>query len=118
MLVEDEKSVREFSAKVLGHHGYLVTDTPDVQSALDALEREKWQFDLVFSDVVLPDRSGLELADQIRLHDATFPILLSSGYTGQRSRWETIRERGYNFLQKPYTLTDLLGAVRDAIECT
>ena len=118
LLVEDEKSVREFSAKVLGQHGYIVVDTPDVQTAIDALEREKWQFDLVFSDVVLPDRSGLELADQIRVHDAAFPILLSSGYTGQRSRWETIRERGFNFLQKPYTLTDLLGAVRDAIECT
>jgi signal transduction histidine kinase len=118
LLVEDEKSVREFSAKVLGQHGYVVVDAPDVQSAIDALEHEKWQFDLVFSDVVLPDRSGLELADQIRSYDAAFPILLSSGYTGQRSRWEAIRERGFNFLQKPYTLTDLLGAVRDAIERT
>jgi len=117
LLVEDEKSVREFSAKVLGQHGYIVIDVPDVQAAIDALDRASWQFDLVFSDVVLPDRSGLELAEQIRVRDAAFPILLSSGYTGQRSRWETIRERGFNFLQKPYTLTDLLGAVRDAIEC-
>ena len=41
------------------------------------------------SDVVLPDRSGLDLADDIIAHGTPVRILLSSGYTGRRSRWET-----------------------------
>jgi CheY-like chemotaxis protein len=116
LLVEDEKSVREFAARVLEQHGYAVTDVPDAQSALEMLERDEWGFDLVFADVVLPDKSGLELAEQILARNPSFHVLLSSGYTGQRSRWETIRQRGLHFLQKPYTLTDLLGAVRKAMD--
>jgi PAS domain S-box-containing protein len=116
LLVEDEKSVREFAARVLEQHGYVVTDVPDAGSALETLEREEWGFDLVFADVVLPDKNGLELAEQILARNPSFHVLLSSGYTGQRSRWETIRQRGLHFLQKPYTLTDLLGAVRKAMD--
>jgi DNA-binding NtrC family response regulator len=80
------------------------------------LEQEHWQFDLLFSDVVLPDQSGLALAEEIRSHDPHYRILLSSGYTGQRSQWDRIREKGFCFLQKPYTLPELLTAMRDAIE--
>jgi CheY-like chemotaxis protein len=114
LLVEDDKSVRDFAARVLAQSGYTVLSAGDTQEALQILERESWRFDLVFSDVVLPDRSGLDLADDIIAHGTPVRVLLSSGYTGQRSRWETIRRRGLSFLQKPYTLAQLLGAIRQA----
>jgi nitrogen-specific signal transduction histidine kinase len=116
LLVEDEQSVREFASRVLGQNGYTVFDAADAQEALELLEREEWHFDLLFSDVVLPDKSGLELAEQVISHDPLYRILLSSGYTGRRSQWDRIQERGFHFLQKPYSLPELLGAIRDAIE--
>jgi CheY-like chemotaxis protein len=116
LLVEDEKSVREFATRVLCQNGYDVLTAADVREAIWTLEQEDWRFDLVFSDVVLPDRSGIELADQILAHSPSPHILLSSGYPGQRSQWDTIRARGLIFLQKPYTLAELLDAIREAIK--
>jgi signal transduction histidine kinase/CheY-like chemotaxis protein len=116
LLVEDEEIVREFAARVLRQNGYDVLTVSEMQEAVETLDREQWRFDLVFSDVVLPDRSGLELADHVLAHRPSMPILLSSGYTGQRSRWETIRTRGLPFLEKPYTLARLLGAIRAALK--
>jgi PAS domain S-box-containing protein len=114
LLVEDDKSVREFAARVLAQNGYSVLCAGNTQEAMHILEEEGWRFDLVFSDVVLPDRSGLDLADDVIAHGTPVRILLSSGYTGKRSRWETIRQRGISFLQKPYTLAQLLTAIREA----
>jgi PAS domain S-box-containing protein len=116
LLVEDEESVREFGARVLRQNGYDVLAVSGVQEAIDVLDQDEWRFDLVFSDVVLPDQSGIELADYVLAHRPSLHILLSSGYTGQRSRWSTIRDRGLAFLEKPYTLTKLLGTIRAAIE--
>ena len=101
LLVEDEKSVLEFGVRVLGQYGYAVFDASSAQEALEILDREEWRFDLVFSDVVLPDKSGLDLADLILAQHPSLRILLSSGYTGRRSQWDTIRDRGFKFLQKP-----------------
>ena len=116
LLVEDDKSVLDFAARVLAQNGYTVLTAGDTKEALRILEAESWHFDLVFSDVVLPDRSGLSLTDDIVAHGTPMRILLSSGYTGQRSRWEIIRQRGISFLQKPYTLAQLLSAIREATD--
>ena len=116
LLVEDDKSVRDFCARVLAQNGFAVLAAGDTQEAMRILEQESWRFDLVFSDVVLPDRSGLDLTDDIIAHGTPVRILLSSGYTGPRSRWETIRQRGISFLQKPYTLAQLLSAIREATD--
>jgi PAS domain S-box-containing protein len=116
LLVEDEEIVREFAARVLRQNGYDVLTVAEMQEAVKTLDREQWHFDLVFSDVVLPDQSGLELVDHVLAHRPSMPILLSSGYTGERSRWETIRTRGLPFLEKPYTLPRLLGAIRAALK--
>jgi DNA-binding NtrC family response regulator len=72
-------------------------------------------FDLVLSDVVLPDESGLDLVELLLARDPDLPALLTSGYTDDRSRWSTIREKGLPYLPKPYGLEDLLRAVRRAL---
>jgi DNA-binding NtrC family response regulator len=43
-------------------------------------------------------------------------VLLSSGYTDHKSQWPRIQEKGYRFLQKPYTLTELLTVLREVLE--
>jgi PAS domain S-box-containing protein len=116
LLVEDEEKVRESAAKAMAKCGYRVTVAVDVQTALEAVRRENGQFDLVFSDVVLSDRTGIDLADELlRVHPG-LKILLSSGYSDQKSQWPAIRKRGFKFLQKPYDLTAMLRAVHDALK--
>ena len=116
LAVEDQKEVREFTTQVLGENGYVVFEAATAKEALEIFERENGAFHLVFSDVVLPDRSGLELVEELRARKGELGVVLSSGYTGERSHRQKIHERGFRFLQKPYALPDLFRILREAIE--
>ncbi len=116
LLVEDEEGVRGFASEVLRGSGYSVAEAANVQEALEIFEREKGNFYLILSDVVLPDKSGLYLVDRLLSYKPELRVLLSSGYTDQKSQWSLIQEREFRFLQKPYTLADLLQAVKAVIE--
>jgi len=92
-----------------------VFEAANAKEALDIFEREEGRFHLVFTDVVLPDLDGLELVDQLLSRKPQLRVLLSSGYTDDKSQSPVIRERGFPFLQKPYSLLDLLRAVGKAM---
>jgi len=115
LVVEDEDSVRDLAATVLRKHGYEVFEAADVGQALEVFDRESGRFDLVFSDVVLPDRSGVHLANELLQRFPDLRVLMSSGHASTRSQWETIRNMGLPFLQKPYSLPGLLRIVRETI---
>jgi signal transduction histidine kinase/ActR/RegA family two-component response regulator len=116
LLVEDEEDTRNFVTKVLGESGYIVFGAANVKEAIDIFEKEEGNFHLVFSDVVLPDKTGLQLVDQLLSRKSELMVLLGSGYTDGKSQWLGIQEKGFRFLQKPYTLPELLRAIREAIE--
>jgi DNA-binding NtrC family response regulator len=101
---------------VLGENGYVVYDAANAEEALNIFDKEAGSFDLIFSDVVLPGKSGIQLIDQLLSRKGELRILLSSGYTDHKSQWPVIEGRGFRFLQKPYGLTDLLRAIKGAIK--
>jgi len=115
LLVEDEEKVRESANKAMTKCGYRVIPTSNSMEALDVFHQENGRFDLVFSDVVLSDGSGIELAEELLTARPDVNILLCSGYTDQKSQWPLIRDKGFRFLQKPYTLPDLLKALQNAL---
>jgi len=115
LLVEDEADVREFAAAVLARGGYAVLEADCMANALEVFEKEGGRFDLLLSDCVLPDGTGLQLAEQLVSRKPKLRVILGSGYTDDRSQWAVIRERGFVFVQKPYAIRGLLQAVRKAI---
>ena len=58
---------------------------------------------MVFSDAVLPAKSGVELGGQLLVLKPEIGTVLSSGYAGGKSQWSEIGEKGYPFIHKPYT---------------
>jgi len=112
LVVEDERTVRDLAVRALKQNGYEVLEAENVGDALDLVASEGGTLDLVFSDVVLPDRSGLQLAGDIAEMCPGLPVLLSSGHADERAEYEAIRDGDLPFLPKPYTLPDLLSAVR------
>ncbi len=116
LLVEDEPVVRDFASRALREKGYEVLDVGSAEECLEAFEREGHMFDMVFSDVVLPGKSGVQLVDELISMDPNLPVLLSSGYADQKSQWPIIREKGLRFLQKPYSLQDLLSSIREVLD--
>ena len=115
LLVEDEEEVRRLGARILSENGYSVVEAADAEEALGAFEKEGRSFDLVFSDVVLPDRSGPELVDRILSLKPELKVLFTSGYADHKSQWPVIQGEGFPFLQKPYSPLDLLQACHDVL---
>jgi PAS domain S-box-containing protein len=116
LVVEDERTVRDLATRALRQSGYEVLEASSVEDALAVVERENGRLDLVFSDVVLPGESGVQLAQTLSADRPEIPVLLSSGHTDERSQYDAIREGELPFLPKPYTLPDLLKAVRDNVK--
>jgi DNA-binding NtrC family response regulator len=114
-LVEDEATVRAPVAEMLRGGGYEVVEAGTVQEARAVFAAEQGAFDLVFSDVSLPDGDGLQLVEALLDARPGLKVLLGSGYVDREAQWPAIRERGYRFLAKPYGLGDLLAAVQQAI---
>jgi len=116
LLVEDEREVREVISKLLSENGYIVSEAGSAEEAMDIFAKEMGDFHLVFSDVVLSGKDGLQLVEQLMLGKPELRVLLTSGYSDERSRWLDVQERGLRFVQKPLTLADLLRATRQALE--
>ena len=115
LMVEDDAEVRRLARKLLLRGGYRVAVADSAEAALQLLDADADGFALVFSDVVLPGLSGVQLAERVWQQDPSASVLLCSGYAEPRSQWDAIRERGIPFLPKPYSLPELLRAVHSAM---
>jgi PAS domain S-box-containing protein len=115
LIVEDDENVRNFTISALRKSGYDVISAKTAKEALELFEGENRNFDMVLSDVVLPDRSGVELIEQLNTLKPRMGILLGSGYIDHKAQRDNIEAKGYRFMQKPYTLADLLRAIREVI---
>jgi len=116
LLVEDEPAVREITERILIENGYVVYACSTVAEASEVFKRQKGRFDLVLSDVVLPDGNGVELVFQLLEQRPSLAGLLISGYTFSQSEWEYIRQKGLTLLQKPCKIVDLLKHVYQSIK--
>ncbi|MBP0447340.1 PAS domain S-box protein [Roseomonas sp. SSH11] len=109
LLVEDNIEVGEFARSLLEELGYTTKWAPNAEAALRILEREADYFDLVFSDVVMPGMSGLELGREIRRQWPALRIILTSGYS------QVLASGGsheFELLHKPYSVEGLSNALR------
>jgi len=115
LFVEDDKEIREFMKIQLREKGYIVFTAENVKNTIDIFKQEKDNIDLLFTDVVLPDKRGIELVDILLSHNSNLKILLTSGYLDKKSEWPLIKERNFRFIKKPYTLVDLLHAIKESL---
>jgi PAS domain S-box-containing protein len=111
LLVEDNDHVREFAHHLLDELGYRVVSAASAEEALERLEAEA--FDILFSDVVMPGLSGIELARLARQRNPVLPVLLASGYSE-----EIVGAAGADFeiVRKPYDLSGIEAALGTALE--
>jgi two-component system cell cycle sensor histidine kinase/response regulator CckA len=112
LVVEDESSVRNFITKILENNGFTVLQARDGEEAIDLFAGKINEVDLLFSDVVLPGISGLRLAENFRAINPDLKVLFTSGYIDRKSGTDQISERNLFFLAKPYTVNEVMGAIR------
>jgi PAS domain S-box-containing protein len=107
LLVEDDPIVRQVGAIRLRNLGYTVLEAEGVESGWTQYQSARASIRVLLSDVVLPDGSGVTLAERIAAADPAVRIAFSSGYADERSRVEEITAHGWPFITKPYNLLAL-----------
>ena len=112
LLVEDNEGVGQFATEMLQDLGHATIWAGSADRALVELEHDPARFDVVFSDVIMPGMNGIELALRIRALAPKLPVVLTSGYSEVLAAEGT---HGFALLSKPYTVTGLEAALRDAV---
>ncbi len=115
LLVEDEEAVSRLVRTALSQNGYVVTTAHNATEAVERFREAQGQFEMVFSDVVLPDGNGLQLLDTFLTTNPHMRALLSSGYTDKTSLLQMARQRKISFLPKPYSLNALFQTVAEVM---
>jgi len=112
LMVEDDDRVAEWVGEMLHELGYAHERVATADSALERLRRQP-DFDIVFSDMVMPgERSGLDLAREIKAAYAGLPVLLTTGYSESAS---AARAEGLRLILKPYRIETLAGELATAL---
>jgi PAS domain S-box-containing protein len=112
LVVEDRVEVREYAVAVLKEYGYRVTAAESAGEALLLSEREPRRIDLVLTDVVMPNMSGRELAEQLKGLRPGIKVLFMSGYTDDAVTRDGFLNKGAEFIQKPFSAEELAAKIR------
>jgi signal transduction histidine kinase/CheY-like chemotaxis protein len=115
LVVEDEDQVRGMTVDALHELGYEVLQAEGGEQAL-ALIRERADIRLLFTDVVMPNLSGRELAEQARMIRPELPVLYTTGYTRNAVVHNGVVDADVAFLPKPFTIEQLAQKVRSVLD--
>jgi two-component system, cell cycle sensor histidine kinase and response regulator CckA len=115
LLVEDEDGLRSLNARGLRSRGYSVIEAANGVEAIEALEERQGAVDLVVSDVVMPEMDGPTLLKEMRTRNPELKIIFVSGYAEDAFEKSLPANQQFAFLPKPFTLTQLVAAVKETI---
>jgi len=114
LVVEDERVVRDMTTQLLTRSGYEVIAVAGGAEAMIRLVGLDEPIDVLITDVVMPNMSGIELAEWTMDRYPYVGVVLLSGYTAETLNLERVTARGATFVPKPVTSGQLLVAVQQA----
>jgi CheY-like chemotaxis protein len=115
LVVEDDLIVRSMLLELLAQEGYEVAAAADGEHAAALAKTRDFQIDLLISDVVMPNCSGLELADRLSLLCPNLRVLFISGYFEDLALQECVRRGTASVLLKPFSEYELAARVRQIL---
>jgi len=116
LFVEDDDGVREFAVTALRSLGYSIFEATDAMDALKMVEKEHISFDLLITDLVMPEISGKELVDRLSVRKKNLKVLFTSGYTDGNIAQNGFLNKGINFIHKPYSVQQLSVKIREILD--
>jgi len=116
LLVEDEDQVRKFIGTVLKKYGYKILTASNGKSAEHLFQEHRSEIDLVITDLIMPEMNGVELAKRINAMDNSTRILFISGYTDDHLSDHEMVDPHINYLQKPFSASDLMKMIRSILD--
>jgi DNA-binding NtrC family response regulator len=114
LIIDDERSIRNTLKDILEFEKHQVSLAENGLKGLEAAQNE--MFDLIFSDIKMPEMDGIELLTQLKEKDIEAPIVMISGHGNIETAVECIKKGAFDFIEKPIDLNRLLITVRNALE--
>ena len=115
LVAEDDAVIRELVVRSLNEDGHELTVAIDGAAALDALNRHNRKFDLLLTDVKMPDVDGIALALAAGRDHPDIAIMLMTGFADQRERTHELDALVHDVIAKPFSVDQIKGAVREAL---
>jgi PAS domain S-box-containing protein len=116
LLVDDEKGLADIEKQMLALLGYDVQIRTSPVEALEAFQTNPEKFDLVITDLTMPQMTGMKLAKQMARIRPGMPIILSTGFSDQIDETQALAAGIRAFLLKPLVANELAEAVRKALD--
>jgi len=105
LIVDDEPQIRKVIFEGLSRNGHSIFLAENAERALHLLDQKA--FDLIVTDVKLPDRDGLELLDTIKSRSAYTPVIVMTGFGSIQNAVEAMRKGAFDYVLKPFSLESL-----------
>jgi DNA-binding NtrC family response regulator len=114
LVIDDERSIRNTLKDILEFEKHQITLAENGKQGLEAAQNAV--FDLIFSDIKMPEMDGIELLGQLHETSIDAPIVMISGHGNIETAVECIKKGAFDFIVKPIDLNRLLITVRNALE--
>jgi CheY-like chemotaxis protein len=115
LIAEDDDAIRGLIVRALGEDGHDLTATADGAQALDVLGKKDGAFDLLLTDVKMPVMDGIALSMAAASAYPDVSIMLMTGYADQRERTHGLDALVHDVINKPFSVAQIQGAVREAL---
>ena len=116
LIVDDEKSMRDFLKILLVKEGYEVIVAGDGEQALAALDKNR--IDLVVSDIRMPGISGLELLAKIKDESEDIPVIMITAFASPNDAVQAMKNGAYNYISKPFNVEEIKSVIHSATNQT
>jgi PAS domain S-box-containing protein len=114
LVIDDEESIRFTFKRFLEDKGHMVVTAHDFNSALKQLKER--DFDVVFADIILGDRSGIDILKDIRDENLAIPVIMITGAPNLETASEAVRLGAFEYIQKPVLQDTLIHVTNLALQ--
>lgn len=116
LVIDDERSIRNTLKDILEFEKHSVDLAENGIVALELINKN--QYDLVFSDIKMPEMDGIELLGKIKYISSDITVVMISGHGNIETAVECIKKGAFDFIEKPIDLNRLLVTLRNALDKT
>jgi DNA-binding NtrC family response regulator len=120
LVVDDESSMGEFMEIMLGKEGYSVTTETSANKAIGTLNlsqnNPKDKYDLVITDLMMPEMSGLELLDKAQRIDPEIDVIVMTAFGSIDTAVEALKKGANDYITKPFKVEEIKIAIKKAVE--
>ncbi len=113
LVVDDELSMREFLKILLEKEGFTIVTASNGKEAIHALDKKT--FDLIVSDIRMPDLDGLELLEHIKTSALQTPVVLITAFASPEDAVLAMKNGAYDYITKPFKVEEILSVIRAAL---